>query len=191
MKKLATISFFLISVFSFAQFPILSDTLLKPGIYKSFEEFRNNNPSQKLAGEIKSHNVKYNTNGSFEYLKVYFQDVEKEEVKSIGKVFGFSDGKNIYIVDGYNSKINDYAFYKLEFVNKLCYFYSIESAQVMDIYMETRVEKVLDLQTAEIQKLTNAVVKNIISDNKELLEKFKNQSKKHLYYKEYIINYLK
>ena len=46
------------SICSFAQFPILSDSLIKPGVYKSFEEFRDNNPSQKLAGEIKSHNVK-------------------------------------------------------------------------------------------------------------------------------------
>ena len=39
------------SICSFAQFPILSDSLIKPGVYKSFEEFRDNNPSQKLAGE--------------------------------------------------------------------------------------------------------------------------------------------
>ena len=191
MKNLITILFSFLSICSFAQFSILSDTLIKPGIYRSFEEFRNNNPSQKLVGEVKSYNVKYNTNGSFEYLKVYFLEVEKDMVKDIGKVFGFSDGKSIYIVDEDMSKIDKHAFYKLEFLDKLSYFYSTEFAQVLDIQMEIRVEKVLNIKTGEFVKLTNATLKKIISDNKELLEKFKNQNKKHLYYKEYIINYLK
>ena len=191
MKKVFFIILFFVVANSFAQYPILIDTILKPGIYKTFEEFRNNNPSIQLSGEIKSKIFKYNSNGSFENLNTYYVDVDKKDANVIGKVFGFSDGKNIFISPLYSSKVNDYEFYILEFINLYSYYCSIESSQVGSIYMEVKVQNVLDIKSGDVLKLTNSTVKDIISTDKQLLEKFKNQKSKYLYYKQYLLDFLK
>ncbi|WP_339887480.1 hypothetical protein [uncultured Flavobacterium sp.] len=188
------IFFFLFLFFfnsSFSQYPILKDSTLKAGIYKDYKELRENSPSVQLLGGIKTETIKYNTNGSLEYLNTYYIDVEGKKAREIGDVFGFSDGKNVFITSDYATKINKNEFYKLDFINRYSYFYATESSQVLDIQMNVRVEKTLNLETGEILKLTNSSLKNIISDDKELLEKFKKQKKKYLHYKEYLLNYLK
>ena len=45
MKYRITLIFSLLSICCFSQYPILTDSVKKAGIYRTFEEFRDNKPS--------------------------------------------------------------------------------------------------------------------------------------------------
>lgn len=69
------------------QLPILTDTVLRAGVYRSYNEFKNNNPSV--------------TRFSFRRFKDLLQDVKDENSKLIeGSIWGACDGKDLYIFDG-------------------------------------------------------------------------------------------
>lgn len=74
-----------------------SSSNLKRGIYRTFEEFKNNNPSIELTHKIVQ--IQKNTGGIIEKQKTtfYHLHIDKDAAKKIGKVYGFSDGENMYI----------------------------------------------------------------------------------------------
>ena len=67
------------------QLPLFTDASLKPGLYKSFEEFKNNNPSV--------------TNVHFQTSKGEVTDIVNENKTSIevSDYWGACDGRNLYI----------------------------------------------------------------------------------------------
>jgi hypothetical protein len=74
------------------QLPILTDTTLRAGVYRSYSEFKNNNPSL--------------TRCSFRTSKDLLQEVKDENNKLIeGTVWGACDGKYLYIFDGKYRKL--------------------------------------------------------------------------------------
>jgi hypothetical protein len=99
MKKLI-LGFILIysAFFSNSQELIIKDSInLKKGIYLDFTDFKYNSPSIPLNSEIWSYSRSYgflNSKGKIDY---YFINIHSKIVKEIGYVFGFCDGKNIYI----------------------------------------------------------------------------------------------
>ena len=84
-----------------SEYAIIKDSIKKSGIYLSFEEFRDNNPSINLINNIISKEEKYNT-GFMKSgrLKYYAIDIPKKDGRKIGEIFGFSDGKQFYIIYG-------------------------------------------------------------------------------------------
>ena len=45
MKKKLTLLIFVITSYGYAQYPIINDSIKLPGLYRTFEEFRDNKPS--------------------------------------------------------------------------------------------------------------------------------------------------
>ena len=72
---------------------------LKKGVYKNFEEFKFNNPSQQIPLEVKPKTKKI-VSGVFqiESLTSYWVYYNKNSFKlDSGEFWGFCDGKNLYI----------------------------------------------------------------------------------------------
>ena len=184
--KLSIPIFFLLSFFCVKSQTQINKTF-ESGIYTNFSDFKNNKPSIKLIGEIKPDDYKYGNLLDKKVMTYYFLKISKEESKKIGEIFGFSDGVNFYI-SAYPHSIYDYEFYILESIGeKFMYFESLKSSQ----YGEMHIQNTLNMDTGEINYLTNGRVKKILKDKPEIYEKFINQTDKPKYWKEYLIEYLK
>jgi len=101
----------------FSQKLIVDDTLnLKKGIYKTFNEFRENSPSIPLEYEI----VRVND-------IAYQLKIGKEETEHYGAIWGFCDGKAVYVnldfdMSGRN-RFRPYSYYGiLQNIGRYCYF---------------------------------------------------------------------
>ena len=124
MKKLILIVLFLGTVNGFAQYPIISDLEKKPGIYRDYEEFKNNKPSLKLDYQIISKQIDLSEVSS---IKVYALDIPKKESREIGDVFGFCDGKQIFMVSSEEDVLHKFVFYKVEYLLKYAVFDAMAS----------------------------------------------------------------
>lgn len=96
---------------------ITDDSLnLKKGIYKTFDEFRSNSPSIPLDYEI----IKVND--------IAFQlKIDKEKTDYYGAIWGFCDGKKVYINLDFDmsgrSRFRPYSYFGiLQNIGRYCYF---------------------------------------------------------------------
>jgi hypothetical protein len=181
--------------YNYLNIPIIKDTIKKIGIYIDIEEFRNNSPSINLTQKISYRNEKYSV-GLFEtpiFLLSYKINVTKDESRSIGNVFGFCDGKNIYLANTGSTyeNIEDYNFGELEYLGRYCFYKSLGICDGYYSPIRCEVLNVLDLITGEINPLTKGLLKNILKDKPDLLKKFKNDQNKSENLKNYLIEYLK
>ena len=90
--------------------PILQDSIFKKGVYLSFEEFKNNEPSISHFEKKKMHYGKINTN-----TEIYLEDMKGE---TISNYWGYSDEKDIRYGMLGNDKI-----YKVQ--NTFCFFIKV------------------------------------------------------------------
>ena len=199
MKKLILIVLFLGTVKAYAQYPIITDSEKKPGIYRNYEEFKNNKPSLKLDYQIISKQIDFSEVSS---IKVYSLDIPKEESREIGDVFGFCDGKQIFMVSSEEDVLHKFVFYKVEYLLKYAVFDAMASnieftmtgqggAMEMGGINQSKKTMIVDFETGIITTLTKGKLKEILSDKPQLLEKFKKQDNKNDYLKKYLIDYLK
>ncbi len=129
MKTIAIIFFlsFFIQI-SYAQKTIIDDCQnLKPGIYKTFDEFRCNAPSIALEYEVEKIND-----------LACRLNIQKEKTEFIGPVWGFCDGKTAYInVDQNMSGRKVFRpgslFMKIQYIGRYCY-YLFSSVAYTNIY---------------------------------------------------------
>lgn len=192
------------SDYNYRAFPIIKDSLKQPGIYRTFEEFRNNSPSEKLVGVIVGVDNKYR-NSLFNdpyFFKRYKIDVAKDVARDFGAVFGFCDGHNFYVVNKAenSARINEAVFFEVTYLGRYCVFDAINYTTYMNSMpgmpgmVTTIPEKgvnIIEMNTGESKILTNSRLKKIIGDNKVLLERFKNEEDKSEHLKEYLLDYLK
>jgi hypothetical protein len=163
-----------------SKYAIINDSIKKPGIYLNFEEFRDNNPSINLNYKIISKEEKYNAGFMKSgLLKFYAIDIPKKEGRKIGEVFGFSDGKQFYIIYDLSGDVGKY-----------CYYEIIGTSTAGNFSVPTLQIKILNLKTGERKLLTKKLLIEIISDNPELLEKFNKDENKNLNLKKYLDEYL-
>jgi hypothetical protein len=202
MKKVVLIILFLGFGKTFAQYPIISDSEKKPGIYKDYTEFRNNSPSIKLDYPILTNQIELSATSS---LKVYALDIPKKESREIGNVFGFCDGKRIFIVSSEGTilpnDLHKFVFYKVEYFLKYAVYDAIQNKTEMTMDGsgtmsmsgggQAKQTFIFNFETGEIAALTKNRLKQILADKPALLEKFKKQSNKDDYLKKYLIDYLK
>jgi hypothetical protein len=169
---------------------LLKQNHLIPGLYKNFEELKNNKPSGEFNYQIEEKIKKYQGNE----ITSYKLNIDKLKAKEIGIVFGFSDGKNAYLnVNG--SKLSsstefarlelfgNYAFY--EFGNKVSVSSGTEILSVPKIE-----QKILDVSTGEVIKLNKNNLKDLMSDNPQLLMEFENSPNKERILKDFLLRYL-
>jgi hypothetical protein len=163
---------------AYSQNLIIEDSLnLKKGIYKTYEEFKNNSPSVPFEYEIKA--VRLIMESLLYNDIVYQMNIDKDKAKEIGDVWGFCDGKIVYINMQFNvmrtKKVfkPDSQFDKLLYLGRYCCFISVlpqsNSVELGHYYFA------LDFNTGKEIVINNGSLKKIISKDKGLLEDFKNE----------------
>ncbi|WP_346858432.1 hypothetical protein [uncultured Draconibacterium sp.] len=158
---------------------IVNDTTYKPGIYKNFEEFKFNNPSIDFSYQISTKTRNY---GFFNYGNGFPQNVTKGKVSyyrisinrktanSIGSVYGFSDGKNVYINPNNPVLGPKTEFTKIEYFGDYCYFKDT-FCQLID-YGETArtvcslTKKLLNIENGEVLLLDERL--DLVEKDKKL-----------------------
>jgi len=173
---------------------IIDDTVYKPGIYRTFEEFKYNNPSIDLNYEVTPKD-----RGHKEVrVTYYYIMIDKKMRKEIGRVFGFSDGNNVYVRHSLSKLGPKNGFARIEYFGNYCYFESIYCKHFYEsnfityphTYQCRLFPRIIDIDSGEIIRLTTWTLRELIADDPELLNEFSNESQKNEKLKEYIIRYL-
>jgi hypothetical protein len=163
---------------------------IKAGVYKDFEEFKYNNPSLEFNFPLTAKSRKYNK----DQYNFYSPVIDATKAKTIGRVLGFSDGKNFYINDNKPLLRSGSEFVKVEFMDRYYYYEEVVQVPVTTgttvIIVPKLVQKIMDMNTGEITIVNKKRVEEIISDNPQLLKEFENDSQKNKNLKEYLSRYL-
>ena len=170
------------------------EVALKPGFYRNFQEFKTNSPSvafhnYPLTTVSKGYGF-LNATGEVVYYRV---SMEKSLAKKIGNVYGFCDGKNIYLNPEISLFRPNLKFTKLDYLGRYCYYEDLGYKSVptgngmaSNTYLD---EKALDINTGEIISLSKKTLKEIMTNDAQLLEDFTNETKKNKVLKAYLISY--
>lgn len=196
MKITAYILFFLLaSHYGQSQNLIKDDTLYKAGIYKTFEEFKFNSPSIVFNYKINIKNKGYGTLGLEGRMDFYRIEIERKVAKSMGNVFGFSDGRNVYINEEYPQLGPRADFSKIQYFGKYCYFEGFAYTVVYTPSGSTTVaevdEKMIDINSGEVIHLRKKTMRELLANDPKLLEEFNNETQKNKKLKAYAIKYIK
>lgn len=177
MKKVLFL-FLLLGCKVFSQAPILTDSIKKAGIYRTFEEFKNNQPSIVMNFKIASEEVKYGSIGNRQPLMTYGLEFSQKMSENIGQIYGFCDGKGVYIVSKTTTLPHYLSFFKVQHLGQYCVFkYTYESVlAVTAVYMLTGGTRVLDMKSGESYNLNKKNVKKLIKDNPELAARFEKEA---------------
>jgi hypothetical protein len=164
---------------------------LVPGFYRNLEELKYNNPSDKFNYAVTEQHRKY-FGGEINTYKI---DIDKLKAREIGKVFGFSDGKNLYLNEDSSSLRPSTEFARAEYHGKYYYFETVLQIPVSSgttVILVPKIEqKIMDMNSGEIIILNNKNLKELISDNQLLLAEFENSSHKNRILKEFFIRYMR
>jgi len=167
----------LLSVFNVAdsQTLISNALVLKPGIYRTFEEFRTNSPSVPLKWELKVKSFKK----KYFYCRIL---IKRKEAHAIGKVFGICNGNSVYINDEDHELSPKQLFYQVRFYGKYCRYSeqvvtSVQSGQYSHnvIYM---IDKILFIENGEHRVIVMSTLEDILILDQELLDEYKNDKDK-------------
>ncbi|MGZ0016197.1 hypothetical protein [Yeosuana sp. AK3] len=203
-----------------SQHLIINDTIYKEGIYKTFEEFKYNKPSIRFNYNIITENNGYDISNNENQVSFYKVLINKKEGKSIGTVFGFCDGKNVYINDGLPKLSPETEFYKIEYFGKFSYYQYVKKQKTKKLISRAErnidntrnirisnnvrrmleasttvdevslVEKIINIHTGETIILNTKTLQKLISDNKKLLDEFNKEPQQNKKLKQFLIKYL-
>ncbi|GEM_PF-2425380 len=158
-----------------AQTPILNAVNnYKPGIYKSFEEFVNNAPSLPFDYSISEKKRGYgalNMGGSVVYHRI---GISKKKGKEIGTVYGFSDGQFIYLSPFEPELGPKTEFSKIKYLAPVSYYEDRDCNIVNGSRACSLSRRLISLTNGEIGRLTKKGLREILSIEPDLLEKFNN-----------------
>ena len=196
MKKKLILLLFVITSYGYAQYPIINDSVKLSGLYRTFEEFRDNKPSIIInfinsTYKIERDERKYGNIGNRKSIYAYGLNCDQRTSENIGFIFGFCDGKKIYITSETQQFSNYMSFYEINYLNRFSYFDFVSTNYAHSISFESLACEAIDLKTGKFSKLTKSFIKKIIIDNLELSRKFELQDEKSKHLKEYLIEYLK
>jgi hypothetical protein len=167
-----------------------NDNNYKPGIFKSFEEFKYGNPSVALDCQVTSSKHNYGK-GRLNYYRL---DIGRKSRQALGKVFGFSDGKDVFIDFAYPKLNPNPQFVKMEYMFKYCYFEYVKNIPIyagsVVTIAPTLVQVLLDINTGEVLVVNKQTIKEILANDQVLLEEFNKISGKDKVLKEYLVKYL-
>lgn len=193
-KTILLISIFNVCIISNAQKLIDRNTTLKPGIYKSFDEFKYNNPSMQLNCKVLAR-LRGNNNMNKQAEVIYYRlDFDSSNKQKSDNIFGFCDGKNIYINEHYPGQERNPLFIKISYIGKYCLYDDRICTTIYGDYHSrikcVPVTKLINLETGEIIILNKNSLKEIIKNDKPLLDRFNKEVNKNKKLKKYIIQYL-
>jgi hypothetical protein len=158
---------------------ILRADSLKKGIYLTFEEFQQNNPSLQVNFGIMDHDQISNKifNGESVY-DLYIQDANKTYVKIRERHWGLCDGKKVFILYYGN-------YYVLSLDGKYCQFSESQTNAV--IPMQMNVNFIFNAAENKIKEYTKDNVAAILkTENKDLYNEFRADKDKGLMMYDYL-----
>ena len=172
---------------------ITADSVYKAGIYRTFEEFKYNNPSIVLKDEIVKKKRGYGFLNAAGQVTFYKIAINRKEGKAVGEVFGFSDGKNVYINE-YKPRLGPNAeFSKIEYMGPYAYYEDIRCVETFrpDGSVTTcgLDDKIINTETGEVISLSKQTLRELIANDKELLKEFEDESQKNKKLKDYVVRY--
>lgn len=199
---------------------IINDTIFREGIYRTFEEFKYNKPSIEFNYNLITKSRRYGLSNEEGEVPFYNIMINKKEGKSIGKIFGFCDGKTVYINENSSRLGPDTEFSKIEYFGNYCYFKYVKNRKVdkqksraernMDnpknIYISNNVkrimnasttvtegrlvEKIINIESGEVISLSTKVLRELIANDKDLVDAFNKESQRSQKLMQYLIRYL-
>ena len=192
MKKVVLLFVFLIGFVSIGVSQnILEDTIYEAGIYRTFDEFKNNSPSIPFHYEVILKQRGYGaffTEGKVDFYKIV---IDKVKAKECGEIFGFSDGKNLFVLE-HNRKLTPKTeFVKIsEIIGSYCYYetrgmtsyYNINGGTSYSYYLK---QVLLKMSTGTHFELTQKDVKEMLAKYPDLLDQFKAEPYKSKVLKDY------
>lgn len=190
MKKILSLILVCSLVKVSAQLPIAEASSYSEGIYLTYEEFVNNAPSMNLSYEIKEKKGGYGLFGLEGNIPVYFMKIKRKEAREIGAIFGFSDGKQVYINPWMEDLKSSVRFYPVEFIRGFCYMEYLFTTRINNSSLNDKKTMVIDLKSQKAIGLDKNSMREILAKYPNLLEAFENESRKNTKLKEYFIKYL-
>ncbi len=161
-------------------FSILEKPALKAGIYRSYIEFKENNPSIQ---EVEITLKKAAEKDLFDRKAVVFKNLpEGVSPKDLSKkMWGFSDGKNVYINNW--AVFQEYSFARLTSFGKYCPFIGKESLHRggADRLARGDIEKkayAFDLHKGQAYLMDEAFLEKILRSNSSLHHKYRQEQDK-------------
>lgn len=160
---------------------IVNAKTYKVGIYKSFDEFKYNNPSGSDDFRFDGKNIWVPDSKPGKMLKVKKKDV-----------WGFSDGSKIFVRrNKYNEMLEKgrYCYFK-EKGTRLAFGVSAFPLMILPIPYPYKDEIIINYNTGKPFVLSKRLLKKILaSDDPELLKEFKNDPGKNRKLFDYIVKY--
>jgi hypothetical protein len=159
-----------------------NSSLYKQGIYKNFEELKYNNPSVSLDGRI----ITRTAEAGSKKVICYRLEKNKSMQQAHGKLYGFSDGRNIYIkrasATGEHVKIDNYG--------KYGYFEDIAYSSTGTVTVPFLTLNLIDMNSGEISRIDRKHLRELLEDEPGLLVAYNEESQKDKNIKKYLIMYL-
>jgi len=183
MKQLLCFwSLLLLGISVAAQSVLITDApQLKKGLYKTFEEFQSNNPSEE--GDLV---IKNRSSAAQIYLlanrnELVLRDGAGQEHK-LKNYWGFCDGKNIYIKDNGLNKLQEigyYCIYALHGIQPSRGYLNQADMTTNSISTPVVLKKVLNVVTGQILELSAYNLKKyILPQDSVLLDEFRGDREK-------------
>jgi len=176
--------------------------ILKRGFYKDFYEFKYNKPSVALPPNypVIVCEQKYGGAKSNAIHLCYMISIDKEQAKSLKNIYGFCDGKDIYIFNNRSLTNTEIVFEQLVFKGRYCIFQRvinkgyIPAPAPLGIVVMIPTSKglsniLIDLNTSKFLFLKPSTLKSIIKDDNEVFNKFKSDKNKKEKLTDYLIEY--
>lgn len=151
--------------------------------YRSFEDLLSDSSFQTAEVPIKPIFLKH----GIIYHRVRLPIQKRKE---IGNVYGFSDGKFVYINHRSPSPKRKTDFYRIEKLGPYFYFKEIWRLPPHKL-VSWLAERLVDTKTGQVITLTRGVLRELIADDEELLELFNAEKGKSDKLKLYLIEYFK
>ena len=185
MRKAILLSCNLLLILNmYGQYPIQIDSAKIRGIYKSFDEFKNNSPSVLIDFTIEEKSTGTGSFGAGEKVIQYKIKVANDKKSQIDSIWGFCDGQDVYRHDVRNVwftvyspivELTSYPYYK-----GIQYSFSNGGNYIA--------EYVIDIHDGSETLLTVSMIKKLLKKNDpELYDKFRQEvDKKQMIYKYYV-----
>jgi hypothetical protein len=154
------------------------------GIFKTFDDFKYNNPYSDLNFKICAAKIFSDRDYVLEYY-----DTEKEKWKRYEESFwGYCDGSKIFFSRDFYEliELGPYCIFEKE-INSTYYIQFGQGSPYSRFENHMYLHYVFDIHTGDRNILTKKLLREILQADKELLEKFKNEKQK----KEKLVSYIR
>lgn len=179
----ATVALILLASAAIAQQTTLDDIISvedrKPGVYRTFKEFRANSPGLTGTLKVTRNRVRILNEISGRY----------EAVK--GEFWGSCVNDSIYVFLKETATAQSPHLYPLEFIGRYCYFVDTGAYTQMTgggTYTGGYLAQyIVNINNGVIYKLDKKIMRTLLEKDSDLLQEFENESSKQEVFRDYII----